>query len=407
VLVITALAMAAMVLFAAFTIDVGTWFQDERHLQLQADAGALAGADEFLQHPTICPGNITTEADNYSHPTAQVGSSDPVPESPVGNKDGDNSITATTTVACPGSGSYVDVKMANVSPRSFFSLLTPSQITAHARVRLLQVSEAGGHGVLPYAITESEAQSCCNKLVQIEVNTHEEPAVPSQSLVCNGSMTKSSTESGPLMNELQRKGCPTTQISRSGTCATTEPPSCLAEFNKVTEGEFDTGLISRFENGGNKNEKECKNVNGAPVSTDYGALPSGLPYQLPTLHADDPRVITIFVVPNGSFKYETTSEVNKIRVVGYAAFYMAGWDHDPCLVQKTVSSKCPTSPTSPPPPPGTACDPVHPTSKTEHGAVWGYYIKRVIPNGEATGTQPCTPKENEAATDICVSVLAE
>src|SRR5438132_3475434 len=66
VLVIAALALTAIVLFAAFTIDVGTGFQDERHLQLQADASALAGADEFLQHPTICPGNIPTEAATYA-----------------------------------------------------------------------------------------------------------------------------------------------------------------------------------------------------------------------------------------------------------------------------------------------------------------------------------------------------
>ena len=30
-----------------FVVDVGNWFEHKRHLQMQADAAALAGAQEF------------------------------------------------------------------------------------------------------------------------------------------------------------------------------------------------------------------------------------------------------------------------------------------------------------------------------------------------------------------------
>jgi Flp pilus assembly protein TadG len=47
VLVITAVAMVAMLGMAAFTIDVGSWYQVKRHVQEAADAAALAGAQDL------------------------------------------------------------------------------------------------------------------------------------------------------------------------------------------------------------------------------------------------------------------------------------------------------------------------------------------------------------------------
>jgi uncharacterized membrane protein len=44
VFVIVALALTALVLTAAFVIDIANFYSHKRHLQLQADAAALAGA---------------------------------------------------------------------------------------------------------------------------------------------------------------------------------------------------------------------------------------------------------------------------------------------------------------------------------------------------------------------------
>ncbi|HET8945059.1 MAG TPA: pilus assembly protein TadG-related protein [Dehalococcoidia bacterium] len=53
VLILAALAMAAMMGFAALTIDVGLYMEDRRHLQNTADAAALAGAADLPQNPAL------------------------------------------------------------------------------------------------------------------------------------------------------------------------------------------------------------------------------------------------------------------------------------------------------------------------------------------------------------------
>lgn len=49
VLVMVAVWLGTLVLFGSFVIDIGNWFEHKRHLQLQADAGALAGGGLFGQ----------------------------------------------------------------------------------------------------------------------------------------------------------------------------------------------------------------------------------------------------------------------------------------------------------------------------------------------------------------------
>ena len=58
--VITAVSLGLIfVLLAGFVIDTANWFEHQRHLQAQADAGALAGATRFDE----CEGNQTTAAE--------------------------------------------------------------------------------------------------------------------------------------------------------------------------------------------------------------------------------------------------------------------------------------------------------------------------------------------------------
>src|SRR4051794_305235 len=47
VVVMLALFAPVAILLAAFALDTGNWFLHKRHLQVQADAGALAAAQEF------------------------------------------------------------------------------------------------------------------------------------------------------------------------------------------------------------------------------------------------------------------------------------------------------------------------------------------------------------------------
>jgi Flp pilus assembly protein TadG len=61
VLVMFVLFLPVLLMFAAFVLDVGHWFQLRRHLQASADAAALAAAQEL---PSTA--NATTVANNYS-----------------------------------------------------------------------------------------------------------------------------------------------------------------------------------------------------------------------------------------------------------------------------------------------------------------------------------------------------
>src|SRR5437588_6086269 len=47
VIVIVAVWMASALALVTFVIDVGHWYEHKRHLQVQVDAGALAGGTAF------------------------------------------------------------------------------------------------------------------------------------------------------------------------------------------------------------------------------------------------------------------------------------------------------------------------------------------------------------------------
>src|SRR5262245_12815802 len=64
VLILVAVALPAFIGFGIFVIDVGNWWVHKRHLQIQADAAALAGAREF-RFPACADKAIVEEAVNY------------------------------------------------------------------------------------------------------------------------------------------------------------------------------------------------------------------------------------------------------------------------------------------------------------------------------------------------------
>src|SRR5262245_43165802 len=64
-LILVAIGLPAFILFGAFVIDVGNWWVHKRHLQVQADAAALAGATRF-QFPNCDDDAIASEAIKYA-----------------------------------------------------------------------------------------------------------------------------------------------------------------------------------------------------------------------------------------------------------------------------------------------------------------------------------------------------
>src|SRR5918994_2622825 len=64
VLITVVLWLPILVLMASFVLDVANWFVHKRHLQMQADAAALAGAREWAQ-PACDWSSVEATAHDY------------------------------------------------------------------------------------------------------------------------------------------------------------------------------------------------------------------------------------------------------------------------------------------------------------------------------------------------------
>ena len=379
VIPMVALLLVVIVGVAAFAIDLSGWYFDQRHLQMQADAGVLAGANTFVKGLSSCDANKTQVATVTSQYAGQGSGG-------ISSNNEQGTVTGTPTVQCSGTGgAYVDLTLTNSNPPSFFSNIFgihPS-ISAHARASLLQVTEEGGSTVLPYAIQQSQAVFN-NQLTHIIVN---DGSGASQSLACDGTTpgtnygNLSGTTGGVLMQSLEGSGCPLTQVNTGGSscpATTLSPPSCLWEFSKVSESDYDKGEVPRFENGTPMGGgQKCTNPYPIPTNNYAQYLSNG------TLVTGDPRIITIFVVPNGSF----STSGGLIPIVGYAQFYAVGWDHDPCAGSS---------------------DPDPPNKEAKVGSIWGYFISYVNPeSSNLVGSGPCNPNPSYAYTYNCTYALTQ
>jgi hypothetical protein len=184
VLVLFAFFLPVAVLFMSFALDVGNAFLHARHLQVQADAAAFAGAQQF---PTVfqsCESNaIARRAGQYggvneiATPFGTVPSYTPVYNTPHLEKtagihvllnsktfyEQSSPVDETADEKGPCEASMVDVKVTETDLPWYFRV--PHEIfkgtpltgvpydNAHARIEILQQSEASG--VSPLAVAET------------------------------------------------------------------------------------------------------------------------------------------------------------------------------------------------------------------------------------------------------------
>jgi hypothetical protein len=179
-MVMVALWLPLLVLFATFVIDVGSWFMHREHLQMQADASALAAGQAFA---TPCDNNaVFTAAENYGYQTS------PAPPNPggpwsqnqeVAAKTGrlpvyamynsstwyNQSSPADTTVrqGLPCSVAEMDVKLTEPNLPWYFGGSLVPDINAHARVEVRVLGDQ--RGALPVAVPENNPQSAAVTLV--------------------------------------------------------------------------------------------------------------------------------------------------------------------------------------------------------------------------------------------------
>jgi hypothetical protein len=166
VAVLVALIFPVLLILGSFVIDIGNWFRLERHLQTQADAGALAGAQNFTVQ-NCSDGQIISTAKQYSGLSggatpmfnAQIAGTPasninefinqqtypPQPNQPAPDPD---SMTGS-----PCNDSMLDLKVTQTPLPWYFQALGVGGINAHARVSIEQ--QTGGTGFLPVAVNET------------------------------------------------------------------------------------------------------------------------------------------------------------------------------------------------------------------------------------------------------------
>ena len=175
VLVMVALYMPVLILIGTFVVDVANWFEHKRHLQLQADAGALAAAGDV-----ICPGSdaqIEQTARDYSGSlyNAQVSGRQPSVNFRFNKKTYFNqSSPADDTIEAPTCTSgMIDVKLTETDLPLFLraaDLFTSVPfINAHARVSIKKIQRATG--ALPVGVPDVNPKSARVEFVDESTDT--------------------------------------------------------------------------------------------------------------------------------------------------------------------------------------------------------------------------------------------
>jgi putative Flp pilus-assembly TadE/G-like protein len=171
-LVIVAIWLPILILFCTFVLDLGNWFEHKRHLQTQADAGALAAGGSF----NACFGTGTsgsTQVENIARKYAGDPGAASAYNSQVGgsNRGGITVRINSKTYAVGGPGpddtveappcqaKMVDVKATEADLPLFFGLvpnflnkrLLPA-INAHARIEIRNATTS--KGALPVGVPD-------------------------------------------------------------------------------------------------------------------------------------------------------------------------------------------------------------------------------------------------------------
>jgi hypothetical protein len=168
--IIVAVGLTAVVLVVALVVDVANWKVHSRHLQLQADAAALAAA-RALGASSCSNSEIAAEAHKYGGPDAsgalalyneQVGGTPASKMHILINSSGyygdSGAGDNTDPNGSPCTAHYVDIKATETDLPWFVGFGgIVRKINAHARVSLLQ--ESASNGTLPVAVPNPQPTS--------------------------------------------------------------------------------------------------------------------------------------------------------------------------------------------------------------------------------------------------------
>jgi Putative Flp pilus-assembly TadE/G-like len=169
-IVMVAAAIGTLILVTAFVVDIANWYVHKRHLQVQADAAALAGGAAFTL-PGCNDTSIQKAAQQYSGvPDTGLAIAAPYNAQLGGTASGNVHMLLNADRYWPDGGtnfsdggmpcaaSRVDVKMTESNLPWFLRLpLVVPAINAHARVSMRLVSQLKGQ--LPIGVPDVNPQS--------------------------------------------------------------------------------------------------------------------------------------------------------------------------------------------------------------------------------------------------------
>ena len=143
----------------AFVLDVGNAFEHRRHLQLQADAGALATGQEFTRchtDPSGANAAIKQKAGEYAGGggddyNAQIGGTD-AQGRVLAVLNGSSYEGPSGSLGEPCETGFIDVKLTEQDSPSFFDFLGLHDFHGHARLQLLRLQSS--ERLLPIAVED-------------------------------------------------------------------------------------------------------------------------------------------------------------------------------------------------------------------------------------------------------------
>jgi Putative Flp pilus-assembly TadE/G-like len=148
-----ALLFPALLGFGVIAVDVGNWYVQKRELQTQADAAALAGADNF-QYP-CSDATVSAAAQSYAGKDHNVFGNLPAARSHFAlnqaNFYGQSTPGDSGMSGSPCNDRSVDVKMTETNDPGLFGKFLAPNINAQARVSILQQTTANSLEALAVA----------------------------------------------------------------------------------------------------------------------------------------------------------------------------------------------------------------------------------------------------------------
>ena len=204
VIVTVAVFLPLAVTLAAFVIDVGNAAEHRRHLQLQADAGALAAAQDFnaCREGNLDAANaaIVAAAKNYARDrNALLGDAEAQGrvKTVVNGTDYDS---ADNSLGAPCSTGFVDVKLMEEDSPAFFDFVGDHDYRAHARIQVFKVQQL--NTLLPVALPVADFKTAA--AIFVNEATGQPLQVGGQNVVAplpktgNGTFESATSESVPI-----------------------------------------------------------------------------------------------------------------------------------------------------------------------------------------------------------------